>query len=133
MRKITVEDEQYELAAKLAEKYLDFQTLVVICDRTENQERLDEYIIRYQDYEFSQFAINWHLRQNKQGDLFERFKGNQAALSQFLGDHPSLAWIQLVFNGDFGRAAQILFQLAHDETEYLSRKKVLMYIFLGHF
>jgi len=121
-----VEDGHYELAAKLAEKYMDFQTLVVICDKTENQQRLNEYIERYQEFDFSQFAINWHLRQNKQGDLFERFKNNQAALTQFLGDHPSLAWIQLIFNGDLERASGILLRLAKDEAEYVNRKKTIL-------
>lgn len=45
-----IEDEQYELAAKLGEKYLDFQTLVIICDKTDNQQRLDEYIERFQEF-----------------------------------------------------------------------------------
>lgn len=121
-----VEDEQYELATKLAEKYLDFQTLVVICDKTDNQNRLDKYIEKYKEFDFSQFAINWHMRQNRQGDLFEKFKGNQVALSQFLGDHPSLAWIQLMFNGDLDRASKILYQLAQDELEYVTRKKSML-------
>lgn len=119
-----VDDEQYDYAAKLAEKYLDFQSLVIICDETKNQDRLDGYIKKYEEYDFSQFAINWHLRQNRQGELFERFKGNQAALSQFMRDHPTLGWIQLVFNGDFERAAKILLQLAQNETEFVQRKKV---------
>ncbi|XP_055904210.1 nuclear pore complex protein Nup133 [Eupeodes corollae] len=123
---ILIDEGQYELAAKLAEKYLDFQSLVVICDQTGNQDRLDGYIEKYQEYDFSQFAINWHLRQNRQGDVFERFKGNQAALSQFLRDHPSLGWIQLIFNGDFDRAAGILFQLGQDETEFVQRKKSIL-------
>lgn len=119
-----VEDEQYELAAKLAEKYLDFQILIIICDRTENQDRLNNYIEKYHHYDFSQFAINWHLRQNKQGELFERFKNNQAALTKFLGDHPSLAWIQLIFNGEMSQASKILYRLAQDEVEFIARKKV---------
>ena len=45
-----VEDEEYELAAKLGEKYLDFQTLVIICDKTDNQQRLNEYIEKFQEY-----------------------------------------------------------------------------------
>lgn len=123
---IAVHDGQYELAIKLAEKYLDFQILVQICDQTANQERLDEYIEKYKDMEFSQFAINWHLRQNKRGDLFERFKHNQADLSKFLGDHPSLAWVQCIFNGDLGRAAKILTMLAQNETELVRRKKTML-------
>lgn len=39
-------------------------------------------------------------------------------------DHPTLGWIQLVFNGDFERASKILFQLAQSETEFVQRKKV---------
>ncbi|XP_004536057.1 nuclear pore complex protein Nup133 [Ceratitis capitata] len=123
---ILIDDEQYEYAAKLAEKHLDFQSLVIICDETKNQDRLDGYIKKYEEYDFSQFAINWHLRQNRQGEVFERFKGNQAALSQFMRDHPTLGWIQLVFNGDFERAAKILLQLAQNETEFVQRKKAML-------
>ncbi|XP_011189128.2 nuclear pore complex protein Nup133 [Zeugodacus cucurbitae] len=123
---ILIDDEQYEYAAKLAEKYLDFQSLVIICDETKNQDRLDGYIKKFEEYDFSQFAINWHLRQNRQGEVFERFKGNQAALSQFMRDHPTLGWIQLVFNGDFERAAKILLQLAQNETEFVQRKKSML-------
>lgn len=121
-----VADGQYELAAKLAEKYFDFQTLVHICDLTENQPRLDEYIEKYKEMHFSQFAINWHLRQNKRGDLFARFKHNQADLTKFLGDHPSLAWVQSVFNGDLTNASKILFMLAQAETELMARKKTVL-------
>ncbi|PSN35523.1 hypothetical protein C0J52_23803 [Blattella germanica] len=39
-----LEDEEYERAAILAEKYCDFQTLVQICELTDNQERLDQYM-----------------------------------------------------------------------------------------
>ncbi|XP_067617960.1 nuclear pore complex protein Nup133 [Eurosta solidaginis] len=123
---ILIDDEQYDFAAKLAEKYLDFQSLVVICDETKNQDRLDDYIKKFEEYDFSQFAINWHLRQNRQGEVFERFKGNQAALSQFMRDHPTLGWIQLVFNGSFERASKILLQLAQNETEFVQRKKSML-------
>lgn len=119
-----VEDEQFELAAKLAEKYYDFQTLVIICDRTQNQQRLDEYIERFKELNFSQFAIGWHMKQNKQGDLFERFRNNQVDLAKFLNNHPSLAWIQLMFNGEMSKAANVLMELAQNEDELVARKKV---------
>lgn len=121
-----VDDGQFELATKLAEKYLDFTILLQICDRTENQQRLDEYIAKYAPLNFSQFAINWHLKQNKRGDLFERFKHQQADLSRFLMDHPSLAWVQAVFNGDLDKAGRVLFELAANETELVDRKKTML-------
>lgn len=119
-----IEDEQYELAAKLAEKYCDFQTLVIICDRTENQQRLDEYNERFKDLNFMEFAISWHLKQNKRGNLFERFKNNQAELAKFLKNHLSLAWIQLFFNGEMAKASNVLMELAQNEVELVARKKV---------
>lgn len=121
-----VDDNQYELAAKLAEKYLDFKTLILICDRTKNQTRLEEYIERFSEQDFSRFAINWHLNQNKHGDLFELFKRNQDDLLRFLGDRPSLAWVQAVFNGDLTRASRILLSLAQNETDQVSRKKTML-------
>ncbi|XP_053669635.1 nuclear pore complex protein Nup133 [Anopheles nili] len=121
-----VEALQYEMAAKLAEKYLDFQTLVEICDKTNNQERLDEYIERYKEHDFSQFAISWHMNQNKQGDILHRFKNNQSALARFLVDHPSMAWIQLLFNGELAQAAEVLLSLAQREKELLTRKRVML-------
>lgn len=126
-----VEDEQYELAAKLAEKYLDFQILVIICDKTENQSRLDEYIERFKEQNFSQFAISWHMKQNKQGDLFERFRNNQGDLTKFLQNHPSLAFIQLIFNGEMSKASTVLTDLAKNEIELVARKKVS--VLLAHF
>lgn len=110
----------------MAEKYLDFQSLVLICDETEDKDRLDEYTRKYEEYDFSQYAINWHLRQNRHAEVFERFKGNQTALAQFMRDHPSLGWIQLMFNGDFERAAKVLFDLAQCETEFVARKKSML-------
>ncbi|XP_030369788.1 nuclear pore complex protein Nup133 [Scaptodrosophila lebanonensis] len=123
---ILIKDKQYEYAAKLAEKFLDFQSLVIICDETNDKERLEDYTRKFEDFDFSQFAINWHLRQKRPGEVFERFKGNQSALAQFMRDHPSLGWIQLMFNGDFERAGRVLFELGQNETEFAARKKSML-------
>lgn len=121
-----VEADQFELATKLAEKYLDFQTLVLIADRTNQPGRLEEYKEKFKNHDFSQFAINWHLRHNKQSTIFSRFQHDQAALGQFLSDHPSLAWIQFFQNGEFARASQILFALAQNEKDLIARKKTML-------
>ncbi|SPP87767.1 nuclear pore complex protein Nup133 [Drosophila guanche] len=123
---VLIKDRKYEYAAKLAEKYLDFQSLVLICDETNDKERLDDYTRKYEEFDFSQFAISWHLRQHRHGEVFERFKGNQLALAQFMRDHPSLGWIQLIFNGDYERAAKVLYELAQNEKEIVSRKKSML-------
>jgi len=37
-----VEYRKYEMAASLAEKYLDFEILIQLCDDTDNSERIQE-------------------------------------------------------------------------------------------
>jgi nuclear pore complex protein Nup133 len=56
--------------------------------------------------------------------LFERFRNNQVELTKFLNNHPSLAWVQLIFNGEMAKAAAVLAELASNEIELVSRKKV---------
>lgn len=46
--RIPVEIEEYESAAKLAEKYLDFTVLVKICDITRDDDRLMFYLDKYE-------------------------------------------------------------------------------------
>ena len=45
---IAVELEEFESAATLAEKYLDFTILVKLCDRTNDNERLAYYLDKYE-------------------------------------------------------------------------------------
>lgn len=44
-----MENDEYERAAILAEKYCDFQILVELCDRTNNKERLNSYTAKFAD------------------------------------------------------------------------------------
>lgn len=133
-----VEDREYERAVMLAEKYYDFKTLVQICEITNNRERLDVYIEKFKDQDFSQFLFSWYIQEQKPGRLLETFRAGsglsaaaqnasqQAALKRFLGDHPSLSWLQHVFLNDFQTASDTLSNLAQQETELLRRKKSML-------
>lgn len=46
---VSVDHEQYERAATLAEKYFDFENLVKICELTKNEERLQRYTQQFAD------------------------------------------------------------------------------------
>lgn len=48
-----------EAATKLAEKYLDFQTLVQLCEVTKNQERLDQYIQKFAEHVSSLYVLKY--------------------------------------------------------------------------
>ena len=46
---LSVEYEQFDRAASLAEKYYDFDILIRICEATDNQDRLQRYITQFAD------------------------------------------------------------------------------------
>lgn len=46
---VAVELGQHQWVAALAEKYCDFDILVQLCERTENQSRLQQYMVKFAD------------------------------------------------------------------------------------
>lgn len=106
-------EKEWEKAALLAEKYLDFETLVIICEVTDNQSRLDEYMDRFSNDGFSEYVYNWFLKQNRQGKLIDRYRRTARTkhaqkLTSFLNDHPSLSWLQQMFDRQFDMASHTL-------------------------
>lgn len=126
-----VDDGEFERAATLAEKYLDFETLVQICETTDNQRRLDEYMDRFSSENFPEYVYTWYLEKNKRGKLMDRCRAfaksrNAQKLAQFLSDHPSLSWMQNVYDKKFALAADTLRNLASDETDSIVRQRTLL-------
>ncbi|XP_072378626.1 nuclear pore complex protein Nup133 [Diabrotica undecimpunctata] len=124
-------EKEYEKAMLLAEKYLDFETLVIICEATDNQARLDEYMDRFSNNGFSEYVYNWFLKENKQGKLLDKYRKsgkskNLQTLTHFLSDHPSLSWMQQIFEHKFPVAANTLFNLANTEKDSLTRQKTML-------
>lgn len=50
---------EFERAALLAEKYIDFGTLLTVCDETMNEDKLNAYIDKLGDSGFTEFACKW--------------------------------------------------------------------------
>lgn len=70
---------------------------------------------------------SWYIREKKQDKLVTQFRANkkhQQALTKFLVDHPTLAWLHAVFCGSYEQAAEILLNLGFQEMESMARKKV---------
>ncbi|XP_018569025.1 nuclear pore complex protein Nup133 [Anoplophora glabripennis] len=123
-------EKEWEKAAQLAEKYLDFETLVIVCELTDNQQRLDEYMDRFSNDGFTEYVYNWFLKENKQGKLIDRYRKidrtkNVQKFTNFLSDHPSLSWMQQIFDQKFALAADTLQKLADEEEESLTRQKTM--------
>lgn len=125
-----LQQEQWEEAAQLAEKYLDFECLIRICEVTDNQNRLNEYMDRFQAEGFTEFVYNWHLKENKVGKLIDRCRKfssnrNTQKLTGFLTQNPSLSWMQQIFDKQFDQASETLRSLALQETESVTKQKTM--------
>lgn len=120
-----IKQEQYEHAAVLAEKYCDFASLILICDLTNNQNRLDSYIERFAAQDFVGFLFSWYIKDGKQGKLVDRCRrGGADELAEKLSEHPSLSWVQAALSDELRLASNTIHALAMEETELVTRKKV---------
>jgi hypothetical protein len=77
-----VEDEEFERAAILAEKYCDFQILVQISELTDNRERLDRYMEKFSEQVSS---LCWGSTLSKM-NLFARKRRLEEMIIQWVFD-----------------------------------------------
>lgn len=56
----SVAEEEFERATMLAEKYLDFQLLIDICHQTENKDKLNSYIDKFNNQVKYMFFFTAH-------------------------------------------------------------------------
>lgn len=57
----SVAEEEYERAAMLAEKYLDFQILIDVCQKTNNKEKINYYMDKFKHQVNVKFVFNSYL------------------------------------------------------------------------
>lgn len=117
---------QYERTASLAEKYCDFKILVELCEETDNQDRLNRYMIQFADQGFSDFVFKWYLDEGKHSKLLSQPPSQHNALTRFLEGHDNLSWIHYINTKQYELAHRTLKNLAINEQRYLSKKKTLL-------
>ncbi|KAK0083764.1 hypothetical protein PV325_008252 [Microctonus aethiopoides] len=122
-----IKNEQYENAAKIAEKYCDFASLVQICELTNNKNRLDNYTEKFASQDFVGFLFSWYVKDGRQGQLVERCRRVGAGeLVDKILEHPELSWVQGSLNGEYRLAANTLHTLALQEVDLVKRKKTML-------
>lgn len=114
---------QYEHAAVLAEKYVDFNALLTICDETMDENRLNEYIDKLGDSGFTEFACKWYMQRNQREKLLQL---RRAEVSTFLESHDDILWVDQSEHERFFDAAATLAHLAADQKQLFGHKKTLL-------
>uniref|UniRef100_H2L372 Nuclear pore complex protein Nup133 n=1 Tax=Oryzias latipes TaxID=8090 RepID=H2L372_ORYLA len=111
---------QYQWVAALAEKYCDFDILVQMCEQTDNQNRLQHYMAKFADQNFSDFVFRWYMEKGKRGKLLSQPAAQHQQLASFLKSHQHLSWLHNV------HAFRTLYSQATAETRYFVKKKTLL-------
>ncbi|XP_042619259.1 nuclear pore complex protein Nup133 [Cyprinus carpio] len=117
---------QHQWVAALAEKYCDFDILVQLCERTENQSRLQQYMVKFADQNFADFLFRWYMEKGKRGKLLSQPVATHQQLASFLQAHDHLSWLHDIHVQDYQRAHRTLYSQANMETRYFSKKKTLL-------
>lgn len=86
---------------------------------------------RFSNDGFSEYLYSWYLQENKQGKLIDMYRRvgkskNIQKLSNFLSGHPSLSWLQYIYEKKFSLASDVLRGLANEETDSLMKQKTML-------
>uniref|UniRef100_A0AAY4DP90 Nuclear pore complex protein Nup133 n=1 Tax=Denticeps clupeoides TaxID=299321 RepID=A0AAY4DP90_9TELE len=111
---------QYQWVAALAEKYCDFDVLVLMCEQTDNQSRLQHYMTKFADQNFADFVFRWYMEKGKRGKLLSQPIAQHQQLASFLQAHEHLSWLHDL------HAHQTLYSQVNMETRYFVKKKTLL-------
>uniref|UniRef100_A0A8C2KYT7 Nucleoporin 133 n=1 Tax=Cyprinus carpio TaxID=7962 RepID=A0A8C2KYT7_CYPCA len=111
---------QHQWVAALAEKYCDFDILVQLCERTDNQSRLQQYMVKFADQNFADFLFRWYMEKGKRGKLLSQPIATHQQLASFLQAHDHLSWLHDI------HAHRTLYSQANTETRYYSKKTTLL-------
>ncbi|KAI0211444.1 Nucleoporin_C domain-containing protein [Lamellibrachia satsuma] len=120
--------QQYERAASLAEKYCDMGTLVQICEETDNQDRLQRYMMQFQGRGFPEYVFKWYMNKGKRGKLLSSSLASHPLLGRFLqtSENKHLSWLHDINAGDFFQAQSTLQTLAEEHNTFVAKKKTLL-------
>ncbi|XP_052097851.1 nuclear pore complex protein Nup133-like isoform X1 [Mytilus californianus] len=119
---------KHEMAASLAEKYLDFEILIQLCDDTNNSDRIERYLVQFADKGFADFLYAWYLKKGKRGKLMSLPVSQHAELRSFLqtDNNKYLSWLHDIHTDNYIEAHNTLLDLARLEVGCLAKKKTLL-------
>jgi len=114
---------EFDRAAILAEKYVDFNALLTVCDQTLNDNRLADYIDKLGDQGFTEFACKWYMQRDQREKLLQL---QRPEVSAFLENHGDILWVDQSQRDQFLQAAETLANLATAQKDSFGHKKTLL-------
>lgn len=121
-----VKNKQIDTAMKLAEKYVDFNILVSICENKNNHQLLENYLDKFAQTDFADFVIRYFMERKKLNFLLKNNFLKRADLSSCFDKYKFLSWIKDIKNDRFKESALTLNNLGYEEKESFMKKRSLI-------
>lgn len=120
-----VNQNYHEQALQLAKKYEDFSMLITICEKLNNQEKLNEYKVLFQNQGFNDVLYKYYMDKGAWGRLMS-LENASADYDKFLTNHNTLSWLHFIGSKDFSKASNVLKDLAEKEQANVDKKKMML-------
>jgi hypothetical protein len=126
---VYLKQKQIETAVKLAEKYVDFATLVTICDMKSSVDQLALYLDKFSNLKsFAPFVVRYFMDKKKLNFLLNQKFIHRTDIAEFLDNYPYLSWIKDIKNDQFTKASRTLQHLGFNEKDSYKKQKTLLSI-----
>ena len=121
---VYIKYKQVDDAMKLAEQYVDFSTLVTICEIRSDTNLLETYLDKFSCSRFAEFVVRYFMEKRKLNFLLKNQFLNRQDVSKCLDKYPFLSWIKDFKNEKYLEASQTLENLGANEKESFMKKRV---------
>jgi len=115
----------FEESATLAEHYKDFHMLILLCERTNDNEKLQQYKFQFKNEGFDNILYQWYV-ENGQWSQLMTTKDKFNDFDTLLSSNEQLSWIHFIGVKEYSKASQVLSNLATEEKESIARKKYML-------
>ena len=126
LNEVYIKYKQIENAMKLAEKYVDFTTLVTICEQKSDTDLLETYLDKFANTKFSEYVVKHFMDKRKLNFLLKNQFLKRDDVSKFLDKYQFISWIKDLKNEKYVEAAKTLGNLGLNENDSYTKQKTLM-------
>jgi nuclear pore complex protein Nup133 len=126
LNEVYIKYKQIENAMKLAEKYVDFATLVTICELKSDTDLLETYLDKFANSKFSEYVVKHFMDKRKLNFLLKNQFLKRDDVSKFLDKYQFISWIKDLKNENYVEAAKTLGNLGLNENDSFTKQRTLM-------
>ena len=140
---VYVKKRQHDQALALADKYVDFYTLIAMCEIHGDVQQLEAYLDKFAATTFAEFVVRHFIERRKLNFILRAQLLRRADIARCLDKYPFLSWIkdlkqqqqqqqqpqQYEQGGEqdaHAAASRTLASLGHNETDSFMKQKTLL-------